>query len=87
MEPSAQFSKQLIEGVQSFIAGEGYEVPAAEIVPLFQGEMDFIPEKLFAVIVAQGYDPFRVRRSVEKGSEIFNALKGLNESKGGWHEE
>jgi insulysin len=68
-----EFSTQLAEGVKAFVTSEGYEIPPAELSEVLQSDMSVLPEKLFSTLIARGYDPSRVERSLVKGQEMFAA--------------
>ena len=77
VEPSpSQFLKQLAEGISSFVASEGYDIEPSELALVLEGgDLDLIPQKLYATIIARGYDKARVERSLAKGKEIFTSQR------------
>lgn len=83
---SSHLREQLVEGIKSFVASEGYDIPAAEVAAAVQGDLDHIPQKLFALITSKGYDKSKVEMSMARGAEMLKAqteMNGVVHSNGG----
>jgi insulysin len=72
------FAQQLADGVRIFIANEGYDIPPAEVAEAVNGDVNSLPQNLYALILQHGYDKDRVAASMAKGKEMFEAQITMN---------
>jgi len=64
--------EQLAEAVRLFVANEGYDVAPNEVTEAVKGDPSLIPQNIYALILAHGYDEERVAISMAKGAEMLN---------------
>jgi hypothetical protein len=66
-------TEQLAQAVRLFIATEGYDVPPTDVTEAVKGDPSLVPQNIYKLIVAAGYDQARVAKSMAKGAEMLNA--------------